>query len=85
MAGGLFGQVLGVAIGGEIAARFGWRAAFFAIGIGGLLRASAYPLVVREKRIAALAGPAAQPKRGDTRAPAPSLRALYAGRTVRLT
>lgn len=85
MAGGLFGQVLGVAIGGEIAASFGWRAAFFAIGIGGLLLAIAYPLVVREKRIAALAGPAAQPKRGDTSAPSPSLRALFAGRTVRLT
>ncbi len=81
MAGGLFGQVLGVAIGGEIAASFGWRAAFAAIGIGGMLLAVAYPLIVREGRIAAITGiaPAVSATR---RLP---LRALVAGRTVRLT
>lgn len=79
MAGGLFGQVLGVAIGGEIAASFGWRTAFAAIGLGGLALAIAYPLIVREKRIAAIAGPAAAPAR--SRAP---LRALFANRSVRL-
>jgi len=81
MAGGLFGQVLGVAIGGEIAASFGWRAAFAAIGIGGMLLAVAYPLIVREGRIAAIGGitPAVSVTR---RLP---LRALVAGRTVRLT
>ncbi len=55
MAGGLFGQVLGVAIGGEIAASFGWRAAFAAIGIFGMLLAVVYPIIVREVRIAAIA------------------------------
>ena len=79
MAGGLFGQVLGVAIGGEIAASFGWRTAFAAIGLGGLALALAYPLVVREKRIAEIAGPTAAPAR--SRAP---LRALFANRSVRL-
>ena len=43
MAGGLFGQVLGVAIGGEIAASYGWRAAFMAIGIAGLVLAIFFP------------------------------------------
>ena len=51
MAGGLAGQVLGVAIGGVVAAAHGWRMAFLAIGAGGLLLALAYPLFVRESRL----------------------------------
>lgn len=82
MAGGLFGQVLGVAIGGEIAASHGWRAAFAAIGLGGLLLAVVYPFIVREKRIAELAGPATL--RAPGTAPRASLRALFANRSVRL-
>ncbi|HEX2812671.1 MAG TPA: MFS transporter [Sphingopyxis sp.] len=81
MAGGLFGQVLGVAIGGEIAASFGWRTAFAVIGIGGLALAIAYPLIVREKRIAEIAGPDAPAPDARDRAP---LRALFANRSVRL-
>jgi predicted MFS family arabinose efflux permease len=82
MAGGLFGQVLGVAIGGEIAASHGWRAAFAAIGVGGLLLAVAYPFIVREKRIAELAGSATPHASGA--APRASLRALFANRSVRI-
>lgn len=51
MAGGLAGQVLGVAIGGVVAAAQGWRIAFLAIGAGGLLLALIYPLFVRESRL----------------------------------
>ena len=51
MAGGLAGQVLGVAVGGLVAAAHGWRTAFLAIGAGGLLLALAYPLIVRESRL----------------------------------
>lgn len=83
MAGGLFGQVLGVAIGGEIAASHGWRAAFAVIGVGGLLLAIAYPIVVREKRIAEIAGSVA-PARATGAPPSASLRALFANRSVRL-
>lgn len=79
MAGGLFGQVLGVAIGGEIAAAFGWRTAFAVIGLGGLALAILYPIVVREKRIAAISGP----MQTQARSQAP-LRALFANRSVRL-
>src|SRR5689334_12371233 len=43
MAGGLGGQVLGVAIGGMVAASYGWRAAFIAIGAAGLVLAIVYP------------------------------------------
>ena len=42
MAGGLAGQVLGVAVGGAVAATHGWRAAFNAMGIAGLALAAAY-------------------------------------------
>lgn len=84
MAGGVFGQVLGVAIGGEVAAAFGWRAAFAAIGLGGLALALAYPLVVREKRIAAAVGADAPARPSRTAAPV-SLRALFANSSVRLT
>lgn len=52
MAGGLAGQVLGVAVGGAVAATYGWRMAFVAIGAAGLLLASAYPLVVRPSKLA---------------------------------
>lgn len=81
MAGGLFGQVLGVALGGQIAASHGWRAAFLAIGLGGLVLAVLFPLLVKEKRNRALAGI-------DEGAPLPdlrsSLKSLFASRSVRL-
>ena len=51
MAGGLAGQVLGVGVGGAVAAAHGWRMAFLAIGIGGLVLAIAYPWLVRESRL----------------------------------
>src|SRR6218665_3026729 len=52
MAGGMFGSVLGMALGGTIAAHLGWRWAFAAMALFGLVLAALYPLVVREKRIA---------------------------------
>ena len=48
MAGGLAGQVLGVGIGGVVAAAHGWRTAFVAIGALGLVLAAAYAWFVRE-------------------------------------
>ena len=80
MAGGLLGQVLGVAIGAQIAASQGWRTAFLVIGLGGLVLGLLYPLVVRERRIAELAGSASL----RAGAQATSLRALFASRSVRL-
>jgi MFS family permease len=52
MAGGMFGSVLGMALGGAIAAHMGWRWAFAAMALFGLVLAVLYPIVVREKRIA---------------------------------
>ncbi|MFM0222003.1 MFS transporter [Paraburkholderia dipogonis] len=50
----LFGSVLGVVIGGSIAAQSGWRMAFFAVGAPGLLLAAVYPFVVRDYKTVAL-------------------------------
>ena len=52
MAGGMFGSVLGMALGGSIAAHLGWRWAFGGMALFGLALALLYPVVVREKRIA---------------------------------
>jgi MFS family permease len=52
---GLFGSVLGVIIGGAVAAQSGWRIAFYAVGAPGLLLAIIYPFVVRDYKTVALA------------------------------
>ena len=80
MAGGLFGQVLGVAIGGMVAATHGWRMAFAVIGVAGLVLGLLYPVIVREGRIRALAGGS-----GDAGGSAPArLRELVGSRSIRL-
>ncbi len=48
LSAGLFGSVLGVVIGGAVAAHAGWRMAFFVVGAPGLLLAMIYPFVVRD-------------------------------------
>ncbi|BAO90936.1 MFS transporter [Caballeronia cordobensis] len=53
MAGGAFGSVLGMALGGFVAVHFGWRASFGAMALFGLVLVIAYRLVVSDKRIAA--------------------------------
>ena len=77
MAGGLAGQVLGVAIGGAVAATHGWRTAFLVIGLGGLVLALAYPLVVRESK---LSGETELKRQQVTWA---NLRLLFAGRNLK--
>ena len=76
MAGGLAGQVLGVAVGGAVAAAHGWRMAFLSIGVGGLLLALAYPLLVRDSKLS----------KNGSEEPAQlswsSLRLLFAGRKL---
>jgi MFS family permease len=49
-AGGVFGSVLGVASGGAIAERMGWRWSFAIIGLLGVVLGAIYPLMVRENR-----------------------------------
>ncbi|ROL70708.1 MFS transporter [Pseudomonas vranovensis] len=52
MAGGMFGSVLGMALGGLMAQHFGWRWAFAAMALFGLLLALLYPMIVKEAKIA---------------------------------
>ncbi|WP_349024850.1 MFS transporter [Sphingorhabdus sp.] len=81
MAGGLFGQVLGVAVGGEIAGTYGWRAAFMAIGIAGLVLAILFPIVVREGRVATASSASGV---GGAEFKRPPLKSLFASRSVKL-
>jgi predicted MFS family arabinose efflux permease len=81
MAGGLFGQVLGVALGAQIAASYGWRQAFFAIGVSGLALGLLFPLLVKERRNRELAG---LPQHSAREPIGAALRSLIASRSVRL-
>ncbi|MFI6495161.1 MFS transporter [Streptomyces sp. NPDC050564] len=58
IAGGAFGSVLGVALGGAVAQAVGWRWAFAAMGIFGLVLAAVYGVVVKESRLAPRGRPA---------------------------
>ena len=64
MAGGAFGSVLGMALGGAIAAKLGWRWSFGAMALFGFALVVLYLLVVSERRLgtgrSAAAGAAAR-------------------------
>jgi MFS family permease len=80
MAGGMAGSVLGMAVGGVFAAQFGWRAAFAAMAVFGLLLALIYPFVVRQSRIGG--GRTAPSETGPRPSYLKSLRSLVATRSV---
>lgn len=52
IAGGAFGSVLGVSVGGAVAQVAGWRWAFAVMGITGLVLAAVYGAVVKESKLA---------------------------------
>ncbi|MGW2564367.1 MFS transporter [Streptomyces sp. NPDC001514] len=64
IAGGAFGSVLGISIGGAVAQAYGWRWAFGVMGVFGLVLAGVYAIVVTEKRLAPGSDPA--PGKADT-------------------
>ncbi|WP_160105823.1 MFS transporter [Pseudomonas izuensis] len=78
MAGGMFGSVLGMALGGTIAAKLGWRWSFAGMALFGLLLAVLYPLIVKESRIA----PQRATQALDKAAAKARLRTLFASRSV---
>ena len=51
MAGGSFGSVLGVALGGALAVQFGWRWSFAAMAIVGLVLVVLYRLFISDKKL----------------------------------
>ena len=81
MAGGLLGQVLGVGIGGQIAAAHGWRTAFIVIALAGLVIALVYPILVKPRRLNAIAE-ALGNVAGGTAGKRPSLKTLFRGRSL---
>ncbi len=80
MAGGMFGSVLGMALGGGIAAHLGWRWSFAGMALFGLLLAVIYPLIVKEARIAPQRAASAASKAAI--ALTRPLRTLYSTRSV---
>ena len=52
--GGMFGSVLGIALGGVVATQLGWRWAFWAMAILGIVLVVVYRAVVTEARLAPL-------------------------------
>ncbi|HKO33379.1 MAG TPA: MFS transporter, partial [Candidatus Limnocylindria bacterium] len=84
MAGGSFGSVLGVALGGAIATKFGWRWSFAAMAIVGLVLALAYLVLINERRLAAHRFPQVageEPKLGEGQGRA-RLRTLFSTPSV---
>ena len=79
LAGSMVGSVLGISVGGLLAAQFGWRAAFAGMALFGLVLTICYPLVVKESRLA-LDGRAAN--NAATATARPRLRALVSSRSV---
>src|SRR3954464_9094147 len=51
LAGGSFGSVLGVALGGALAVQFGWRWSFAAMAIVGLVLVGLYRMLVTDKKL----------------------------------
>jgi MFS family permease len=78
MAGGAFGSVLGMALGGAVAAQMGWRMAFGAMAALGIVLVIVYMLVVTEKRLAQLQ-PASLKQKSEGLGVRMSLRALMKG------
>lgn len=76
MAGGMFGSVLGMALGGVLAQHLGWRWAFAGMALFGLVLAMVYPMIVKEARIAPKCAQQALDKASRP------LRTLYSSRSV---
>jgi MFS family permease len=78
MAGGAFGSVLGMALGGAVAAHLGWRSAFGAMAAMGIVLVIFYRFVVTEQRLAPLR-PASVSRQAEGLGMRMSFRALMKG------
>ncbi|WP_330115534.1 MFS transporter [Pseudomonas sp. JS3066] len=79
MAGGMFGSVLGMALGGVLAQHLGWRWSFAGMAVFGLALALVYPLVVKQSRIGS---PLPAPSATDEFPCRRPLKTLFASRSV---
>ncbi len=78
MAGGSVGSVIGMALGGIVATRFGWRWSFGAMAVFGLVLVIMYALIVRESKLRSEAATAAKTGPAPATQP-PKLRAIFSG------
>ncbi len=78
IAGGAFGSVLGMALGGVISAHFGWRHAFAGMAIFGLVLVAIYRLLVTERGLLAQRRALGEPVPAHAQRRAMPLRALTA-------
>lgn len=82
LAGGMVGSVLGISLGGLIAAHFGWRSAFVGMALFGMALTICYPLIVKESRIAAHKNFGKSAVKTEEPMPRPPLRTLVGSRSV---
>lgn len=82
LAGGMIGSVLGISIGGVLAAQIGWRAAFAGMALFGIVLTLCYPLIVKEHRIAPKALRRERTQNTEAARARPKLRCLVNSRSV---
>ncbi|WP_455287415.1 MFS transporter [Cupriavidus necator] len=86
IAGGAFGSVLGMALGGALSAQFGWRWAFAGMAIFGLVLVGFYRLFITEPRLQAQRRALGEETQGFSRHDSVSLRpllsALFSARSI---
>jgi MFS family permease len=82
MAGGSFGSVLGVLLGGILAVQFGWRWSFAVMAILGLVLVALYALLVSDKKLARNQHPGNVPARASATTTRAKLRTLVSTPSV---
>ncbi|MBU3863735.1 MFS transporter [Streptomyces sp. 4503] len=81
IAGGSFGSVLGVSIGGFIGQAYGWRWAFGVMGAFGLVLAAVFGFVVTDKKLGSVASKDSR-QSGERPPLGPQLRRLFSSVSV---
>ncbi|BDB27439.1 MFS transporter [Cupriavidus sp. TA19] len=86
IAGGAFGSVLGMGLGGALSAHFGWRWAFAGMAVFGLVLVVVFRLIVTEPRLRARRKELGEDADTGARGPAmplrPLLAALFSARSI---
>ncbi|WP_262698618.1 MULTISPECIES: MFS transporter [Streptomyces] len=81
IAGGSFGSVLGVSVGGVIGQAYGWRWAFGVMGAFGLVLAAVFGFVVTDKKLGSAASKHSR-QSGERASLGPQLRRLFSSVSV---
>ena len=79
---GIFGAVLGTALGGSVATHYGWRAAFSVMAVVGLFVTAVFSLTVTERRLARHIHPGAAVRTGPGLSVWDTLRSVFGSRAL---